>query len=146
VASLGGRGFYDYTESPASPVMIRREVLWTHIYDRLHLHYYRFSPSYDLTHFRYVILHSSDDTLARVVMLALQPEARFVFHQGEWTVLESTLPLVPIDSPDEPLPTPHPATLRQRALDMLHALRKKPGADDPLPPDPEPDPDPPPGQ
>ena len=133
VAQLGGRGFFDFTESPAAPVLLRREIVWTHIFERLDGHSYAMYPSYDLTHFRYVVLHTSDDAKARVAAFALEPDARFVFHQGEWTVLESTLPQVPVDSPDEPPPTPHPPTLKKRTMKVLEELRQGPVSEDALP-------------
>jgi hypothetical protein len=135
VAMLGGRGFFDFSESPAAPVILRREAFWTHIFNRLDAHSYRMYPAYDLTHFRYAVLHTSDPTVAGVVMLALRPEGRFVFNQGEWTVIESTLPQVPLDSEDEPPPTPHPLTLRKRALATMAELQREPVGDDSLPPD-----------
>jgi hypothetical protein len=133
VALLGGRGFFDFTESPAAPVLLRREIVWTELFERLDGHSYAMYPSYDLTHFRYVILHSSDDAKAHVTAFALEPEAKFVFHQGEWTVLESTLPQVPVDSPDEPAPTPHPTTLRKRTKKLMEELWKGPVGEDTLP-------------
>ena len=52
-----------------------------------------------------------------------------MFQQGDWTVVESTLPQVPPDSVDEPPPTPHPTTLRKRTLETM-ALMKKTAGDD----------------
>ncbi len=135
VALLGGRGFFDFSESPASPVILRREIVWTHIFERLDGHSYRLYPAYDLTHFRYAVLHTPDPTIASVVMLALRPEGRFVFNQGEWTVIESTLPQVPLDSPDEPPPNPHPLTLRKRSLETMAAIRQMPVDETALPPE-----------
>ncbi len=135
IAMLGGRGFFDFSESPASPVMLRREVAWTHIFERLDGHSYRMYPAYDFTHFRYAVLHTPDATIAAVVMLALEPEGHFVFQQGEWTVVESTLPQVPLDSPDEPPPNPHPATLRKRSLETMAKIRQAPVDDQSLPPE-----------
>jgi hypothetical protein len=135
VAMLGGRGFFDFSESPASPVMLRREIVWTHMFERMDGHSYRMYPSYDLTHFRYAVLHTPDPTIALVATLALQPEGKFVFQQGEWTVIESTLPQVPLDSPDEPPPTPHPLTLRKRALETMAKIRQSAVDDLALPPE-----------
>ena len=80
-----------------------------------------------------MILHTSADAKAHVTAFALQPEAKFVFHQGEWTVLESTLPQVPVDSPDEPAPIPHPATLRKRTKTLMEELWNRPVGEDALP-------------
>ncbi|MGO8998980.1 MAG: hypothetical protein ACLQVI_37110 [Polyangiaceae bacterium] len=134
VAVLGGRGFFDFTDSPASPVILRREVVWTHMFERMDGHSYNMYPSYDLSHFRYVILHTPSESIARLVSFALEPEARLLFHQGEWTVMESTLPQVPVDSPDEPAPLPHPLSLRKRTLQAIETL--EPGlGDEALPPE-----------
>jgi hypothetical protein len=132
---LGGRGFFDFSESPAAPVILRREVFWRHIFERLDAHSYRMYPAYDFTHFRYAVLHTPDPLIASVVMLALRPEGRFVFNQGEWTVIESTLPQVPLDSEDEEAPTPHPLTLRKRAIQTMAELQRAPVADEALPED-----------
>ena len=49
-----------------------------------------------------------------VGILAMQPEARLLSQQGGWALMESTLPLLPINAPDEPTPTPAPMLLGQR--------------------------------
>jgi hypothetical protein len=119
VARLGGRGFFDFTESPASPVRLKRKIIWTRSYERMDSHSYRMYPSFDLTLYHYAILHTPVDNVARLAMIALQPETRFVFHQGEWTVLESTLPQIPPDSREPPAPDPPPLNLRERSLKWL---------------------------
>jgi hypothetical protein len=142
VAKLGGRGFFDFTESPASPVLLRREIIWTHSFERMDSRAYRMFPSYDFGLYHYAILHSSDDNRARLMAMALEPEGRLVFHQGEWTLVESTLPQVPLDSPDQPTPKPRPQTLKERALAILEKMQQD-GAGaatdkDPIPEEPVP--------
>ena len=73
---LGGRGFFDFTESPASPVMLRRDIMWTNSFERIDGHSYRFYPSYDLKRYHYAILHTPDQIIASVAALAMQPEER----------------------------------------------------------------------
>jgi len=126
VARLGGRGLYDSTDSLASPVHLRSDRAWTHIYERLDMHSYRFMPPFDLTRFRYVILHTTDWSVDAVVSKAIEPEARFVFRAGEWTLMESTLPLVPPNAPDALVPLPHPLTLRKRALAAAEKMQQAP--------------------
>jgi hypothetical protein len=136
VARLGGRGFFDFSESPAAPVILRRAAFWTHIFERIDAHSYRMYPAYDLTHFKYAILHTPDPAIATVVMLAMRPEAHFVFSQGEWTVVESSLPQVPLDSPDELPPSPHPLSLRKRTLQTMQELEPSATVDErSLPPE-----------
>jgi len=135
IARLGGRGLYDATDSLASPVHLRADRAWTHIYERLDMHSYHFMPPFDLTRFRYVILHTPDSGISAVITKALEPEARFVFDSGEWTVMESTLPLMPLNAPDSLVPLPHPLTLRKRALATGERLKEGPVDDSSLPPE-----------
>jgi hypothetical protein len=129
VARLGGRGLYDFTDSLASPVHMRADRAWTHIYERLDNHTYAFMPPFDLTRFRYAILHTTDASIDTVISKALEPEARVVVHSGQWTVMESTLPLVPENAPDSLVPLPHPLTLRRRALATGERLEHPPADD-----------------
>jgi hypothetical protein len=135
VARLGGRGLFDSTDSLASPVHLRADRAWTHIYERLDMHAYRFMPPFDLTRFRYVILHTTDWSVDAVVSKALEPEARLIFRAGDWTLMESTLPLVPFNAPDSIVPLPHPLTLRKRALATAAELQQAPVDDSVLPPE-----------
>ncbi len=123
VAALGGRSFHDFTSSEIAPVYQRREAQWITAYDRMNGTPYEMMPSYDLTRFRYALLHTPDEGIANVAVVALAPDARMIFRQGEWTVMESTLPLVPIDALDEPTPTPAPKTLRERCIEAVARIR-----------------------
>jgi hypothetical protein len=122
VARLGGRSLFDYTDSPEAPVHIRTDRFWNHLFERIDNQAYRFMPPFDLRRFRYAILHTTDASIAELVTLAMQPEARFVTRIGEWTLMESTLPLVPIDAPDALVPLPHPLTLRKRVLALTEKM------------------------
>jgi hypothetical protein len=135
VAELGGRGFFDFSSSPASPVMLRRDILWEHIFKRLDAHSYRMYPPYDLTYFHYAIVHTPDESIAHFAAAALEPEGRTIFHQGEWTIVESTLEQVPVDSPEEPPPEPHPLTLRKRMIKVIEEAEKTLVSDEALPPE-----------
>ena len=116
VANIGGRTLFDYTRSPTAPVIQRREAHWDEVLERLERQRYQFVPAHDLQLFHYVVLHTSDPGLGELVRLALEPEARTVFSEGEFTLLESTLPQVPLDSAEPPFPLPHPTSLDERAL------------------------------
>ncbi|MGO8998818.1 MAG: hypothetical protein ACLQVI_36300 [Polyangiaceae bacterium] len=116
VARAGGRSLFDYTWSPASPVVERPDVQWTEVFDRIDPNAYRFVPAHDLRLFRYVILHTTDPGLGELARLAMEPEAKAVVHVGEFTLLESTLPRVPLDAHDDPFAGPHPPSLDERAL------------------------------
>ena len=118
VARLGGRGLYDNTDSLASPVHLRADRAWTHIYERLDMHSYRFMPPFNLTRFRYVILHTTDWSVNAVVSKAIEPEARFVFRSGEWT-------LIGIDPPSRPTERPRRA---RPAAAPAHATEARPRA------------------
>jgi hypothetical protein len=123
-ARLGGRAFFDFTESPSSPVHIRTDKFLERTYARLDAHSYRFIPAYDLHRFRYVILHANSESVLTVCAMALQPEARIVAQVGQWALLESTLPLLPLDAPEGPMPEPRPPSLSKRAKETAEALRK----------------------
>jgi hypothetical protein len=132
VGALGGRGIFDATLSESSPVYQRVAAQWPsgfrRFYDAIH-----FLPSHDLSRYRYVLLYAHDLDAANLATLAMQPEAKLVFHQGEWTVLESTLPLAPLDAPDALDPDPWPKTLGDRAAEVFARLQRIPPAQRRLP-------------
>jgi hypothetical protein len=129
VAVLGGRGLADFSHSPAAPVF--KKVQWEEEVARLAADSYHFFPEYDLTRFKYAILHSPDATIMAVGALAMEPDARVVFQQGEWTVMESTHLRVPIDAPDQPLPVSRGKTLGTRARLVAEAMRASPSGASP---------------
>jgi hypothetical protein len=114
VAKLGGRSLFDYSRSPASPVVQRPEAQWVEAYDRIDPHPFQLVPSHDLGRFRYVALHSTDAGRLEIAAMAMAPEARVVAHEGDFVLLESTLPRLPIDAPDDPFPPPRPPNLGDR--------------------------------
>jgi hypothetical protein len=77
---------------------------------------------------------TSNPGIGYAVAESVRDEARFVTGQGDWYLFESRLPLVPIDSPDEHVPTPHPPSLARR----LKEFSKRAGTELKLdPPDPQ---------
>jgi hypothetical protein len=135
VAMLGGRGFFDFTQSEAAPVYQRLDLQWATAFERLDGHSYRLLPAYDLTRYRYAIMHTDHVPIATVAALALQPFGHVIFRKGEWTIIESDLPLVPIDSPDEPTPVPRPKSLRALCLEVVQKVEKMPIDQQVFPPD-----------
>jgi hypothetical protein len=126
VATIGGRTLFDYTRSPTAPVVQRPEAQWNEVLERIDRHTYRFVPAHDLRRFRYVVLHTVDPGIGELTRLALEPDARTVFQQGDFTLLESTLPRVAVDAPDDPFPLPHPPSLDERAMETAKRLGATP--------------------
>jgi hypothetical protein len=113
IAKRGGRSLFDYTQSPTSPLAMRPRKQWVESIARLEKHPYDFTPSWDFTRYRYLLVTTPTPTLAVATALALRKEALLVATQGDWYLFESRLPLVPIDANDAWPPKPHPLTLQQ---------------------------------
>jgi len=123
VAVHGGRALYDYTQSPVSPVAQRPEKEWIEPVERLEGRPDAVRPEWDLTRFRYLLVWTGRPGLGAAIELAIQDCARLLAHEGDWYLFESTLPQVPIDADDAPLPVPRPSTLRRRLDDVAALLR-----------------------
>jgi hypothetical protein len=104
LGARGGRYLYSFAESPISPVMIRPEYEWNEPVDRILTRGQGWCPAYDFTRFRYVLLYSPSAALQLVATGAMAPEGRYVGRAGFWVLYESTLPVVPLLSPDGPGP------------------------------------------
>ena len=118
LALRGGRVLYSFADSTVSPVMMAPAYQWNEVATRTVRDNYAFRPSHDLTRFRYLIVHSSNEKNLLLAAAALDPDAVPVARAGEWGLFESTLEVVPLTSPDVPLPTPRPDTLRKRMRDL----------------------------
>jgi hypothetical protein len=114
VAEHGGRALYDYTQSPISIVSQRPEKQWADVVERTTGQLYMIRPQWDLTRFRYLLVWTSQPTVAIATALALRGDAQFVAAGGDWYLFESTHTLVPIDSDDVPMAHPFPPSLRKR--------------------------------
>jgi hypothetical protein len=114
LTTRGGRLLLSFMMSPIAPVIYNPEYDWDEPVRRTILDSYMFRPAHDLERFRYVLLHSTSAPLTMAAIVELSPEARFIDRAGDWSLLESTLPLEPLLSADVPLPTPHPESLRAR--------------------------------
>ena len=114
--------------------MTEPAYLWNEEIQRVAMNTWRFRPAHDFTRFRYLIVHTTDPKLALAAELALAPEGRAIGASGEFVLFESTLEVVPILSPDVPLPVPAPPTLRKRVRDLLDRVRRERESAAPAPP------------
>jgi hypothetical protein len=130
VAAHGGRSVNDYTQSPISILAQRPEKQWIEAHARLRKRHFDLRPTWDLTRFRYLIVETDSPELAMAISAALRGEARLTASQGGLSLYESTLPLVPIDADDAPLPVPPPPTLDS----LVNAAFKGPRPADTLDP------------
>jgi hypothetical protein len=131
VPERGGRVLFSFTESLIAPARMETRFRWDEVRARVSVSSLDLSPPYDLHLFRYLLVHSRTPLLATVVAKALEPEAHVVDTSGEWTLLESNLELVPIDSPQPRPPDPLPPFLRLRAAQVLRKAQAEgivPGA------------------
>ncbi len=128
VATRGGRSLFDYSQSPVSPVAQRPEKQWGNLFDRVQVSPYELRPDWDFRQFRYLLLTTPRPTLAEAITLALKGAARLIAQKDDWYLFESELPVMPIDSDDVPLPTPHPPTLRRKLKDLAKELEAEDAA------------------
>jgi hypothetical protein len=122
VAVRGGRSFFDYTQSPVSPVSQRPDKQWAEALARMENHPFEMRPDWDLTRFRYFLLLSTKPTIGAAVTLAIRNDAILIGSKGDLYLFESRLPVVPIDASDAPLPMPDPPTLRQMLANASNEL------------------------
>jgi hypothetical protein len=104
--------------SPIAPVRIRPEYRWDEFdvrnagYDPANLF-----PASDLERFEWVVARSRDPVLRRAIVAALRPDARLVDARGEWLLLRSTHPPLPVTAPDSP-----PSASRESLLERVNTL------------------------
>jgi hypothetical protein len=119
LAERGGRLAYAFTDSPISPVIVPKEYQWNEAVVRLGFDCWAFRPAHDFKSFRYALVRTSDANTALLAQIVLAPEGRLVTTVGEWALFESTLPVIPPLSPEEPMPDPPPPQLRERAARLV---------------------------
>jgi hypothetical protein len=72
--------------------------------------------------YRYLFAWADDPRVEEVLTEALQPEARLLGREGNWLLYESTLPVLPLPTPDSLLPSPHGPHLDQRLRAVIAKL------------------------
>jgi hypothetical protein len=122
VAVRGGRSLFDYTQSPTSPVSQYPSKQWPEPISRMEMHPYDMRPDWDFTRFRYLLLSTPKQTIGAALTLALRDDAVLIGAVGDLYLFESRLPLVPIDTDNMPLPTPHPPSLRKKLENVAREL------------------------
>ena len=110
----GGRMLFALTDMPPNPIYIPKDWQWNEPILRLGHNPYAFIPAHDARRFGYLLARSTRPRLRALAAQALLPEVELVASQGEWDLFRSTLPVAPLDSPDQPLPSPLPETLAER--------------------------------
>jgi hypothetical protein len=144
LAARGGRLDFAFTDSPVSPVIIPKPIRWNESLIRLGFDGWAFRPEHDFRSFRYALVRTTDANVAALAQLTLEPEGRYVATAGEWVLFESTLPVVPVTSPQVHMPQPPPEQLRDRAARIVERMGGVPTIS--VPPEQQPDPAAPNGQ
>jgi len=107
VAVRGGRVGLTLTFSPISPVQTNPAYRWDE-------YTYRITfggsgtlrPAYDLDRWEWIVVHSRDPEIRRIVTEAFVPDAELVMERGEWVLFHSTHTIVPLLSAEPPPPPP----------------------------------------
>lgn len=90
-ATVGGRAMYDLTISPIAPVIMHQDRRWARFDARVHSDTRQIRPAVDLHRYRYLVVQSRDPSTHMILRVLLRPWARYVAHDGEWMLLESTI-------------------------------------------------------
>lgn len=122
LATRGGRLDYAFTDSPVSPVVLAKQYRWNEALIRLAFDCWAFRPAHDFKSFRYALVRTSDAGVAALAQITLAPEGRYVATAGEWVLFESTLPVIPPESPPVHMPNPPPEQLRERAAKLVERM------------------------
>jgi hypothetical protein len=125
MAVKGGRDFFDFTLSHISAAYMKPEHHLQETYARLSAAPYTLVPEHDLKRFRYVLVHTRDPMRGAASVHAFAPEGKFLGNKGEWYLFESTLPMLPLTAPDEPLLDKRALTLHLRIIVSLQRLEGK---------------------
>jgi hypothetical protein len=120
LAERGGRLLSSFAEFPIAPVVIRPEAAWDTLVMRLAAAPGGLCPAHDLRRLRWLLVHVFDVTLVDPVVRGLAPEGRLVAAEGEWLLFRSTLPPLPLTTPDAEPPA-EAETLETRVKRLLAA-------------------------
>jgi hypothetical protein len=121
LAERGGRMLFAFTDMPPNPVYVPAPLQWNEPLLRLAHAPYAFMPAYDLRRFMFVLERNDSPKVASLVETALAPEAEVVARAGPWTLFRSRISTMPLESPDQALPTPAPETLADRVHRLADA-------------------------
>jgi hypothetical protein len=126
LATRGGRLVYAFTDSPVSPVVLRRKYQWTESLIRIGFDSWHFTPAHDLKRFRYALVRTQDPGLKVMVAYVLAPDVTYVDEQGDWVLFRSKHDVVPLESPDVPMDDPKPEDMREKIRNLVESLRDRP--------------------
>jgi len=133
VADRGGRMALSLTISPLSPVQIRPEYRWDEFDVRTLLNGSRaLMPSHDLERFGWVIAQSREPEVRDIIIEAFKPDAELVAQHGEWLLLRSTHPQVPLTTGDK-LPPRGTETILDRVRYLAVMRYRMQHPEDPAP-------------
>lgn len=125
VADRGGRIGLALVFSPISPIQIRRPYLWDEYNFRIAYNgSMTMKPPHDLRHWEWVVGHSRDPEIRRLLVDVLRPEADLVTEKGEWLLFHSKLPLGSMLDPGDVSPDDMP-TVWDRLRWAEKELKKK---------------------
>lgn len=114
VADRGGRAGLSLAISPISPVQFDPRYRWDEFDQRMfRSEALAFQPATDLDRFGWVIASSREPEMRAVIAYAFLPDAEVVAERGEWMLLRSTHPQLPLTSGDGPA-HPRVRTIIQR--------------------------------
>ncbi len=125
LAQRGGRLLFSMTASIIAPIQVNPALAWKEAEARVAVNTLRLRPEHDLKMFRYILVHSRDPNVAILVRAAMGDDARFIDLSGEWSLFESSLPLIDVGAPELPLPSPAPHTLGWRIRQVVAALHDR---------------------
>jgi hypothetical protein len=137
LAERGGRLIYAFTDSPVSPAVIAKRYQWQEALIRVAFDSWSFRPAHDLRRFRYLLVRTSDRRVVWLATYALSDDAEYVAGEGEWFLFRSRLPVAPLTSPDWPMESPPPPSLRDKVEEISRKLEqaaKSPSEDTSPPP------------
>jgi hypothetical protein len=113
VAERGGRSLFDYTQSPISPALMLSRKRWDRMNVATFLDPVRIRPRAALSHFRYLVIHSTSPDVQMATARALAGAARIAAASSSWVIFESQEEVVRTDAPEGSYPEPVGETLRE---------------------------------
>jgi hypothetical protein len=133
----GGRLLYSLTDSPIAIAQMPVKYQWNESLQRCIFESYELRPGWDADRYRYFIAHVPGGMLNEIAKRAFLPDARFVDSSGEWMLFESTHEVIPLLSPDAPLPPkpwgPNMRKLRKRMEVAFDEMVNEAGVERPSP-------------